>query len=360
MDPSWPQTQRQHQAMTSNWRCTPAWRSHRGGTNAWHGEETQGALSPWRNSDESSVWQTDDSWHLWDSHSGGKNGWHGEGASHSETDGSPTAVASQAPSGDSWHWRMSDDSSSSLGDPIGMARFFKPRRRETKETKDDLEAQVQGMHDCLVALAARMQKTEEALMTAKEEARAARERIVNLEAQVQALQEATCDAPQPAGVARDAPQLAGVLGDAPQLAGVGGPSLAASGSHQAHLELREAPPCDQWHESRPHAKPVAASTGEPVGKADDWLHHLRNTLFVDDTRVLDQLEDKIKCFWPYMEVLACKTKANRFLYVSCIKCRQFSYGSYGNWADSEAPQRARDDLAKFFKLEVTGDGARHV
>jgi len=97
-----------------------------------------------------------------------------------------------------------------------------------------------------------------------------------------------------------------------------------------------------------------------VGKADDWLHHLRNTLFVDDTRVLDQLEEKIKCFWPYMEVLACKTKANRFLYVSCIKCRQFSYGSYGNWADSEAPQRARADLAKFFKLEVTGDGARHV
>ena len=46
-------------------------------------------------------------------------------------------------------------------------------------------------------------------------------------AQVQALQEATCDAPQPAVVARDAPQLAGVPGDAPQLAGVGGPSLAA-------------------------------------------------------------------------------------------------------------------------------------
>ena len=134
MDPSWPQTQRQDQAMTSNWRCTPAWRSHRGGTNAWHGEETQGALTPWRKSDESSAWQTDDSWHLWDSHSGGENGWHGEGASHSETGGSPTAVASQAPSGDSWHWRMSGDSSSSLGDPIGMARFFKPRRRETKET----------------------------------------------------------------------------------------------------------------------------------------------------------------------------------------------------------------------------------
>ena len=171
------------------------------------------------------------------------------------------------------------------------------------------------------------------MKAAKDEARAAKERIGNLEAQVQALQEATCDAPQPAVVARDAPQLAGVPGDAP--------------------------PCDQWHESRPHAKHVDASTGEPVGKADDWLHHLRNTLFVDDTRILDKLEDRIKGSWPYIQVLACKTRANRFLYVCCIKCRQFSYGDYGTWAigkDPEAPQRAREDLAKFFKLELTSDG----
>ena len=93
-----------------------------------------------------------------------------------------------------------------------------------------------------------------------------------------------------------------------------------------------------------------------MGKADDWLHHLRNTLFENDTRVLDNLENRIKGNWPYMKVLACKTRANRFLYVCCIKCRQFSYGSYGSWADSEAPQRAREDLAKFFKLEVTADG----
>ena len=248
-----------------------------------------------------------------------------------------SAVASQAPSGDSWPRRMSDESSSSLGDPLGIARFFKPRRRETKETKDDLEAQVQGMHDCLVDLAARTWRTEEALKAAKDEINAAKERIGNLEAQVQALQEATCHAPQPAVVARDAPQLAGVPGDAP--------------------------PCDQWHESRPHAKHVDASTGEQVGKADDWLHHLRNTLFVDDTRILDKLEDRIKGSWPYIQVLACKTRANRFFYVCCMKCRQFSYGDYGTWAigkDPEAPERARHDLAKFFKLEVTSDGGRIV
>ena len=108
-----------------------------------------------------------------------------------------------------------------------------------------------------------------------------------------------------------------------------------------------------------HAKHVDASTGEPVGKADDWLHHLRNTPFVDETRILDKLEDRIKGSWPYIQVLACKTRANRFFYVCCMKCRQFSYGDYGTWAigkDPEAPQRARHDLAKFFKLEVTSDG----
>ena len=132
---------------------------------------------------------------------------------------------------------------------------------------------MRSMRDCLVDLAARTWRTEEALKAAKDEINAAKERIGNLEAQVQALQEATCHAPQPAVVARDAPQLAGVPGDAP--------------------------PCDQWHESRPHAKHVDASTGEPVGKVDDWLHHLRNTLFVDDTRILDKLEDRIKGSWPY-------------------------------------------------------------
>ena len=133
-DPSWPQTLRQHQAMTSNWRYTPAWRSHRGGTNAWHREETQSALSPGRNSDESSVWQTDDSWDPWDSHSGGKNGWHGEGASHSETDGSPTAVASQAPSGDSWPRMKADDSPCSQMHPIGLVWFLNQRRRKAKSS----------------------------------------------------------------------------------------------------------------------------------------------------------------------------------------------------------------------------------
>ena len=116
-------------------------------------------------------------WHTadpWDSPRGEKNGWHGESTENLH---------------ESCAWRTHGSSG----------------QGHTKSL-DDLEAQVQGMHDGLVALAARMQKTEEALLRAKEEACAARERIVNLEAQVQALQGATRGVPQPAGVAGDAPQ----------------------------------------------------------------------------------------------------------------------------------------------------------
>ena len=133
--------------MRSNWRHTIPWESHRGETNDWHRENTE-------NLDESCVWQTSDSnwqgmtreevdtsswWHTadsWDSHRGEKNGWHGESTENLH---------------ESCAWRTHGSSG----------------QGHTK-TLDDLEAQVQGMHDRLVALAARMQQTEDALLTAKE------------------------------------------------------------------------------------------------------------------------------------------------------------------------------------------------
>ena len=83
---------------------------------------------------------------------------------------------------------------------------------------------------------------------------------------------------------------------------------------------------------------------------------MRNTLFDEDSRVLDQqLENKIKRVWPHLKVFGCRTRANRYFFVCCKKCEQFSYGEYGSWAlqkDSKKPQEARDELAKFSKVEV--------
>jgi len=104
-------------------------------------------------------------------------------------------------------------------------------------------------------------------------------------------------------------------------------------------------------------------SGNQEREADEWLGHLRNTLFDKDSRVSDQLEDKIKHVWPHIEVTVCRTQANRFFCVRCKKCEQFSYGQYGRWAtdlDPEKPQDARDVLAKFFTFEVKGGGKRDV
>ena len=96
---------------------------------------------------------------------------------------------------------------------------------------------------------------------------------------------------------------------------------------------------------------------------DKWLNHLKYTLFDQDSRVLDQLENKIKRVWPQLEVFGCRAQASCHFFVCCKKCKQFSYGEYGYWgedADSNAPHKARDDIAKFFKLEIKDGGNRHV
>ena len=48
-----------------------------------------------------------------------------------------------------------------------------------------------------------------------------------------------------------------------------------------------------------------------------------------------------------------------------MKCKQFSYGQYGTWAAAgEDPHKhtadARDDLAKFLKVEVQSSGKPQV
>ena len=290
-----------------------AWESHRGATNDWPEEEVQ-TKSPWHTDrwGETNDWPEEEV----------QFSWHGQWGITVAGHGSPLATNPLASSSNAVPLvahgpRDSTDNSSN-------------RQGHTKLLYD-LEAQVQDMRGGLVDLATRMLQTEDTLLSAKEEARAAKERIVILEALVQALEEA----------------------------------LAASQHPRA--ELREAAPhpspCGQWHEHRPHANHINVSNGEAEGQVDDWLSHLRSTLFQNDTRVLDQLEDNITNIWPDMEVLDCRTKSNRFLYVRCRQCHQFSYGNYGHWAtgkDSEAPQSAIDDLAKFFKLEVTCDGRRQV
>ena len=124
--------------------------------------------------------------------------------------------------------------------------------------------------------------------------------------------------------------------------------------------------CD-WHEHRANAGEAVSVSGIQETNLDSWLAHLRNTLYSEDSRPLDAFEGKIRANWQRIEVTACRTKANRFFFVRCKLCDQYSYGEFGAWAEQrdretgqDSPQQARDALAKFFNYQGVPSGKRQV
>ena len=78
---------------------------------------------------------------------------------------------------------------------------------------------------------------------------------------------------------------------------------------------------------------------------------MRATLFAKESRgPIDKLEKKMTGVWDRMEVVGCRSKANRCFCVRCTKCGQCSLGQYGMWTDAEAMRDARNALAAFFKI----------
>ena len=234
-----------------------------------------------------------------------------------------------------------------IDDGFDMGESYSEKCRQTTvvvaestgESKDQMKS-LQDMKNLLVKFAEKMEHMEATLLTTKEEACGAKDRIASLEAQVTALQEELREKAAGRSNRPSPPAVAGLPEDAEA----------------------EARPCTEWHEHRPDALDVPVE-GTQERDYDKWLNHLRYTLFDQDSRVLDQLENKIKRAWPQLEVFGCRTQANRYFFVCCKKCKQFSYGQYGSWAaetDSKKPQEARDDLAKFFKVEVKDCDKRHV
>ena len=75
--------------------------------------------------------------------------------------------------------------------------------------------------------------------------------------------------------------------------------IRESGADHLHAGLKNAesaaPPCDEceWHEHRPDPWDVPV-VGSQERCVDGWLAHLRNALFDKDSRILDQLEVKIR------------------------------------------------------------------
>ena len=123
-------------------------------------------------------------------------------------------------------------------------------------------------------------------------------------------------------------------------------------------------PCE-WHEDRPDAGDDVSVEGHQEEDSDKWLAHLRATLYSSNQHPLDMLDGRIRARWGRIEVTACRTQANRFFHVRCKDCKQYSYGEFGTWAVPDATgegtaEGARDNLAKFFKLEEVPSGKPQV
>ena len=87
----------------------------------------------------------------------------------------------------------------------------------------------------------------------------------------------------------------------------------------------------------------------------DWINHLDSTLFAKNTKTLYKIGSRIRPVWrDKCRVTACRTQANRFFHVQCLKCLQCVYGKYGTWTEDASPmssKRAMSSLTEFFMIE---------
>ena len=213
---------------------------------------------------------------------------------------------------------------------------------------DDVKTEVKNMKEDIKGILPMFEKTmkvmEENLHLAKEEICGAKARIEMLEADIKKVVQ-TDDRGIPAVVTAP-PQPAPVV-RAPQSPVVTAPQ-SESGDE----------PCG-WHTHQPDSCVEPDFMGSVEKSADDWINHLASTLFVQNTKTVYKIQSRIAPVWgDKCRVTACRTKANRFFHVQCLKCLQCAYGKYGHWAEDAspmAPTRAQSVLAEFFLIEDDGE-----
>ena len=91
---------------------------------------------------------------------------------------------------------------------------------------------------------------------------------------------------------------------------------------------------------------------------DEWIDHLSAPPFATNTNTVHRIGARLRPVWGQCRVTACRTQANRFFHVQCLKCQQSVYGQYGAWAaelSPKAPDRAMRALAEFFLIEESDE-----
>ena len=223
---------------------------------------------------------------------------------------------------------------------------------EFKNMKEDIMKGMEVMKETMKGM-------EENLQLAKEEIRVANSRIEMLELLARGIPAVVTGTGSPAPVVR-APQspVVTALGSAPVVGAPLSPALTAPQS-EAKWRGEDEDDC-RWHKHKPESVVDPDYEGIVEKDADGWINHLGSTLFAENTKTLYKILERIR---PVMRqnkcrVTACRTQANRFFHVQCLKCLQCAYGKYGTWAEGAspmAPTRAQSVLAEFFLIEDGGE-----
>ena len=59
----------------------------------------------------------------------------------------------------------------------------------------------------------------------------------------------------------------------------------------------------------------------------EWIDHLSAPPFATNTNTVHRIGARLRPVWGQCRVTACRTQANRFFHVKCLKCGQSVFGS---------------------------------
>ena len=67
--------------------------------------------------------------------------------------------------------------------------------------------------------------------------------------------------------------------------------------------------------------------GSVETNVEEWVDHLSAPLFATNTNTVYRIGARLRPVWGQCRVTACRTQANRFFHVKCLKCGQSVFGS---------------------------------
>ena len=107
----------------------------------------------------------------------------------------------------------------------------------------------------------------------------------------------------------------------------------------------------RWHKYKPDSCVVPKYAGSEEKDVDAWVAHFGDKTVHKIGKCIGNVRDMCR-------VTACRTTANRFFHVQCLKYQQSVYGTYRAWAaevSPTAPGRAMRELKEFFLIEESDE-----